>query len=449
MIPFIEKMQSYQEQVALCFDSDAYLYSELVNNIAGFLARLEHIEPGSVVGLISDYSFDAISVFLALAEKKCIVVPIVSENTEEITKRLEVVEPDVVINLRFVEHSYDEKRIKSDRHPLISQLRKEKNSGLVLFSSGSTGQPKAMVHNLDTLLSSYLDKRSKSLSIMVFLMFDHIGGLNTLLNSLSMGAKIVVPGKREPEYVAALIEREKINLLPASPTFLNMMVIADVFARFDLRSLRMVTYGTEAMPESLLRKLKLLLPRVKLLQTFGTSETGISQTSSRSSDSLELRFDDKDQEIRIVDHELWVRSKTQILGYLNHDMDSFSEDGWFKTGDLVEETSDGYLKIVGRIKEIINVGGEKVLPSEVESVVLEVDGVMDCVAFSAPNAITGQTVAINVSIRPGIEPKECKKLIRKHCKQNLDGYKVPTKVTFSSDTGVSNRFKKIRINKQK
>nr|WP_242536219.1 AMP-binding protein [Vibrio sp. Vb2880] len=442
-------MQSYQEQVALCFDSDAYLYSELVNNIAGFLARLEHIEPGSVVGLISDYSFDAISVFLALAEKKCIVVPIVSENTEEITKRLEVVEPDVVINLRFVEHSYDEKRIKSDRHPLISQLRKEKNSGLVLFSSGSTGQPKAMVHNLDTLLSSYLDKRSKSLSIMVFLMFDHIGGLNTLLNSLSMGAKIVVPGKREPEYVAALIEREKINLLPASPTFLNMMVIADVFARFDLRSLRMVTYGTEAMPESLLRKLKLLLPRVKLLQTFGTSETGISQTSSRSSDSLELRFDDKDQEIRIVDHELWVRSKTQILGYLNHDMDSFSEDGWFKTGDLVEETSDGYLKIVGRIKEIINVGGEKVLPSEVESVVLEVDGVMDCVAFSAPNAITGQTVAINVSIRPGIEPKECKKLIRKHCKQNLDGYKVPTKVTFSSDTGVSNRFKKIRINKQK
>lgn len=449
MIPFIEKMQSYQEQVALCFDSDAYLYSELVNNIAGFLARLEHIEPGSVVGLISDYSFDAISVFLALAEKKCIVVPIVSENTEEITKRLEVVEPDVVINLRFVEHSYDEKRIKSDRHPLISQLRKEKNSGLVLFSSGSTGQPKAMVHNLDTLLSSYLGKKSKSLSIMVFLMFDHIGGLNTLLNSLSMGAKIVVPGKREPEYVAALIEREKINLLPASPTFLNMMVIADVFARFDLRSLRMVTYGTEAMPESLLRKLKLLLPRVKLLQTFGTSETGISQTSSRSSDSLELRFDDKDQEIRIVDHELWVRSKTQILGYLNHDMDSFSEDGWFKTGDLVEETSDGYLKIVGRIKEIINVGGEKVLPSEVESVVLEVDGVMDCVAFSAPNAITGQTVAINVSIRPGIEPKECKKLIRKHCKQNLDGYKVPTKVTFSSDTGVSNRFKKIRINKQK
>ncbi|MCR9298792.1 AMP-binding protein [Vibrio fluvialis] len=449
MISFIEKMQSYQEQIALCFDSDVYTYSELVNNIAGFQAQLEPIESGSVVGLISDYSFDAISVFLALAEKKCIVVPIVSENTEEITKRLEVVEPDVVINLRFVEHSYDEKGIKSDRHPLISQLREDKHSGLVLFSSGSTGQPKAMVHDLDILLSSYLEKKSKSLSIMVFLMFDHIGGLNTLLNSLSMGAKIVVPGKREPEHVAALIEREKINLLPASPTFLNMMVIADVFARFDLRSLRMVTYGTEAMPESLLRKLKLLLPRVKLLQTFGTSETGISQTSSRSSDSLELRFDDKDQEIRIVDNELWVRSKTQILGYLNHDMDSFSEDGWFKTGDLVEETSDGYLKIVGRIKEIINVGGEKVLPSEVESVVLEVDGVMDCMAFSAPNAITGQTVAINVSIRQGIDPKECKKIIRKHCKQNLDGYKVPTKVTFSSDTGVSNRFKKIRIKRQK
>ncbi|WP_257970089.1 AMP-binding protein, partial [Vibrio parahaemolyticus] len=72
----------------------------------------------------------------------------------------------------------------------------------MLFSSGSTGVPKAMIHNLDNLLSTYADKRSKSLSIMVFLMFDHIGGLNTLLNSLAMGAKIVIPQKREPEHVA-------------------------------------------------------------------------------------------------------------------------------------------------------------------------------------------------------------------------------------------------------
>ncbi|MCG6428237.1 AMP-binding protein, partial [Vibrio parahaemolyticus] len=144
--------------------------------------------------------------------------------------------------------------------------------------------------------------------------------------------------KREPEEVAQLIEKEKVNLLPASPTFLNMMLIADVHRRFNLRTLRMITYGTEAMPESLLLRLKKELPRVKFLQTFGTSETGIAQTSSRSSDSLEIKIDDPNQEYKIINGELWLKSKTQILGYLNHDMSGFSDDGWFKTGDLVEES---------------------------------------------------------------------------------------------------------------
>ncbi|TOM76954.1 AMP-binding protein, partial [Vibrio parahaemolyticus] len=116
----------------------------------------------------------------------------------------DVVSPDVVINLREGNFSdLPNYNVSSDsRHPLILDIVASRSSGLVLFSSGSTGVPKAMIHNLDNLLSTYADKRSKSLSIMVFLMFDHIGGLNTLLNSLAMGAKIVIPQKREPEHVA-------------------------------------------------------------------------------------------------------------------------------------------------------------------------------------------------------------------------------------------------------
>ena len=67
-----------------------------------------------------------------------------------------------------------------------------------------------------------------------------------------------------------------------------------------------------------------------------------------------------------------MRSKTQVLGYLNASMESFTKDGWFRTGDLVEELEGGYIRIVGRNKEVINVGGEKVLPAEVESVLLEI-----------------------------------------------------------------------------
>jgi acyl-coenzyme A synthetase/AMP-(fatty) acid ligase len=113
-----------------------------------------------------------------------------------------------------------------------------------------------MVHNFENLLSNYEAKKAKEMNFLVFLMFDHIGGLNTLFNCLSMGVSITIPSNRNPIDISKLIQQNKINVLPASPTFLNLMLIGDVFENFDFSSLKMVTYGTEAMPESLLFKLK-------------------------------------------------------------------------------------------------------------------------------------------------------------------------------------------------
>jgi acyl-CoA synthetase (AMP-forming)/AMP-acid ligase II len=222
------------------------------------------------------------------------------------------------------------------------------------------------------------------------------------------------------------------------------MLIGDVFDNFDFSSLKMVTYGTEAMPETLLFKLKAKLPRVKFLQTFGTSETGIAKTSSLSSSSIFLKFDDPNQEYKIVEDELWLRSKSQVLGYINHSNENFTEDGWFKTGDRVEATSDGFIKIVGRTKEIINVGGEKVMPSEVESVVLELDSIKDCIVRSEKNAITGQMVCAEVVLKNGFDFKIEKIKIKNHCKQRLDAYKVPVRIIEIDAVLFTNRFKKNR-----
>lgn len=443
---FIEHLKTLADKTAIVDTQGAFSYADLSNQIQTYKSVLDGQFPDNqVVAILSDYNFYAVALFFALYQKQAIIVPIVSTNSEEVEKRLNVVKPDVVIKLNEVKLAVENRVDNPVHHAMIQTLCENQQPGLVLFSSGSTGEPKAMIHNLKNLVNSYQGKKQKKLNMLVFLMFDHIGGLNTLLNTLAMGAKIVFPTTRNPDDIASLIEQHQIHVLPASPTFLNMLLMARVQERFNLSSLKMITYGTEAMPESLLKKLKVTFPRTKLLQTFGTSETGIAQTSSRSSNSLEMKLDDPNLEYKIVNGELWLKSKTQVMGYLNASMESFTADGWFKTGDLVEESEGGYLRIKGRAKEVINVGGEKVLPAEVESIVLELDFVEDCMVFGERNAITGQMVAVQVVLKEGFEPKEAKSLIRKFCRGKLDNYKVPVKFNFVEKTNFGERFKKKRI----
>ncbi|WP_149723702.1 ANL family adenylate-forming protein [Campylobacter concisus] len=444
MNKMIDKFKD-NDQTAIIYDGKKYSYNELyikIKEIESFIK--DKIKSGEVVAILADYSFVSIALFFALYENKNIIAPITSTSKKEIDGKVKESFSTKIINLE------NEKlvitNIKSEAsHKIINDLQTSKCAGLILFSSGSTGAPKAMIHNLDTLVDSYGDKKQKQINMLVFLMFDHIGGINTLLNILSMNATMIIPQNRNADDICKLIEEYKIAVLPSSPTFLNLILINRSYEKYDLSSLRMITYGTETMPEGLLNRLKAVFSKVKFLQTFGTSETGIAATSSKSSNSTFMKIDDENLEYKIVDNELWLRSKTQILGYLNRSMESFTNDGWFKTGDLVELDNEGFIKIIGRNKEIINVGGQKVLPSEVESVLLGMDEIEDCLVYGEQNAITGQSVSCDVVLKHGIDDSGFKILVRKFCKDKLDNFKIPTRVNVVQKTEFTERFKKSRI----
>ena len=441
---FIENFKKFDKKIAIVFKNQNYSYGDLYNQIKNIENELlPAIEKGKVVSILSDYSFESIALLITLYKNKNIIVPITTTIESEIKERIEESYSDKII--KIVDNKYlIEEHNSDDKHQMIKNLQDNSQSGLILFSSGSTGKPKAMIHNFDNLVEHYKDKKEKSLNMILFLMFDHIGGLNTLLNILSMGATMIIPENRNADDVCKLLQDYKIMVLPSSPTFLNLILMSKANEKYDLSSLRMITYGTEAMPESLLNRLKVAFPRVKFLQTFGTSETGIANTSSKSSNSTFMKIDDPELEYKIVDNELWLKSKTQVMGYLNSSMDSFTEDGWFKTGDLVEATEDGYIKIIGRNKEVINVGGEKVLPNEVESLILEIPEIEDVMVYGEANIITGQTVVCDVVLKDELTQNEIKKIVRKFCKDKLDAYKIPTKVNIVDKTNFGDRFKKIR-----
>ncbi|MGH1600851.1 ANL family adenylate-forming protein [Campylobacter majalis] len=281
-------------------------------------------------------------------------------------------------------------------------------------------------------------KKEKDLKILLFLLFDHIGGLNTMLNALSMGATLVIADNFSAENICLSIEKYKVNVLPTTPSFLNLLLISKEYEKFDLSSLKLITYGTERMDENILKRLKNAFSKIKFIQTFGTSETGILNANSKSSTSTYFNLN-KD-EYKIVNNELYIKSKTQFLGYLN--ATDNNEDGWFKTGDLVQVDENGYIKVVGRNKELINVGGNKLLASEVESMILQIPQIKDALVYAEANALLGQNVACDVVCE--LDKNEAKSIIRNFLKDKLASYKIPSRINVVSKIDITSRFKKDR-----
>nr|WP_321312068.1 fatty acid--CoA ligase family protein [uncultured Campylobacter sp.] len=442
----LERFRDNADKIAIIDDGKSYTYGELLKGILVLQSTTLKGIQNKVVAIIGGYSFYNIALFLALYENKNIIVPLVECNETALKESM----ADIKINAENLEFpnlefpNLEFLETNDKKHAIIENLFRQNHAGLVLFSSGSTGKPKAMVHDLDTLISSFEAKKPRKLNMLLFLLFDHIGGINTLLNILATLSTAIIPRQRNSDEICALIEKYKISVLPSNPTFLNLILMSNAYKKYDLSSLKMITYGTETMSESLLVRLKASFKKVKFLQTFGTSETGILNTSSKSSGSTYIKLNDA--EYKIVNGELWIKSKTQILGYLNADMSAFKasfEDGWFKTGDLVLRDGE-YLKIVGRSKELINIGGKKALPSEIESVIMELENIADCVVYAEKNAITGQSVSCDVMLKNTMAKDELKKLIRSACASKLERYKIPSKINVVEKIAFTNRFKKVR-----
>jgi len=396
---------------------------------------------GHGVSLEADFSPTSIALLLALVEHGAIIVPLTPSVEAKKPEFRDIAQVEATISIASSDRAYLRKTGVAASHELFERLRIAGRPGLVLFSSGSTGTSKAAVHDFVPLLEKFKVPRH-ALRTLTFLLFDHIGGVNTLLYVLSNAGCVVTVPKRSPEVVCAAIERHRVQLLPTSPTFINLLLMSEAYKRHDLSSLEMVTYGTEVMPETTLERFHRLFPRVRLLQTYGLSEVGILRSQSRAADSLWVKVGGDGFETRVVDGMLQIRARSAMLGYLNAPS-PFTSDGWLPTGDAVDVDGE-YLRIRGRHSEIINVGGEKVYPAEVESVLQSMEGVKDVTVGSEPNPITGQIVTARVKLATGESLPEFRKRMRLFCRDKLPLFKIPQKVVLVDEAMHGERFKKMR-----
>jgi acyl-CoA synthetase (AMP-forming)/AMP-acid ligase II len=438
-----ERFAEFGNEPALVYRDQTSSYGELLERVERWRRELPELDvhDGSVVVVDGGFSPAAVGLLLALIQVGAVIVPITPLSRTQRDKYEEIAEAAATFEFDEQDQWTLTRHDRTVTHALTQKLLGRGHPGLVIFSSGSTGQPKAVLHDFVPLLDKFRRPGIKKTTLS-FLLFDHIGGMDSLFNSLSNGGTLVTSEGRDAESVCRTIAAHGVHTLPASPTFLNLLLISEAWKRHDLSCLKVIAYGTEPMPASTLARLHRTFPEAKLVQTYGISELGVLRTRSREAGSLWMKFSGEGFETKIVDGILWIRTPTAMLGYLNAP-DLFDEEGWLNTQDAVEVDGE-YVHILGRATELVNVGGQKVYPAEVENVILTMDNVKDVAVFGEPNPLLGQTLVARVNL-VNEEPFEAfKSRLRAFCRERLPRYQVPVRIEITDAEQFGTRLKKVR-----
>lgn len=437
---FWRRLADWGERPALVSAAGTPSYGELSTTIDAWrFDRFGLAEP-CVVALRSDFSAVSISLLLALLKRGFVVALL--PDAVDYSYHLSHAGAAGCFEVADGEVAWRPAAGVATPPRLAADLLAAGSGGMIICSSGSTGLPKIILHGLDRFLAKFTGDEPAAVMLAFFLL-DHVAGLDRLFLALVSGSTLAVPERRDAAAVCRLVAECGVELMSVSPSFINLLLLSGEYSRHDLSSLRRVTYGSEPMSEAGLARLGELFPAAELQQTYGTSELGSLRVESRARDSLWLRPAADYFQWQQRDGALWIRSATAMLGYLHTAEPAFDADGWYCTGDEVDVDGE-WIRIVGRLSDVIIVGGEKVYPSEVESVIEAYGDVVACLVKGEENPILGNMVTAIVETAPGVDFKVLQKALRSHCRAQLAPYKVPMKFVAADAPLVTARSKKRR-----
>lgn len=288
---------------------------------------------------------------------------------------------------------------------------------VLVLTTGTTGESRGVRHDWSRLVAAA--QRVTPAPGQRWLLaygLHQFAGLQVLVHVLSAGATLVAPTPRRPREGLAAMRAHGVTHASATPTFWRFLLAELRSDGGSVPALQQVTLGGEAVPGALLDELARVFPGVRLSQVYAASEFGATGSVRDGRPGLPAsvleRPEDSDVCLRVVDGQLWVRSRIGMLGYV--DEEPVSDQDWRPTGDLVEVVGDRLL-FRGRTSDVINVGGVKVHPLPVEERVGAVPGVVAARVFGRPSAMTGAIVAVEVVLSDGADEDDVDDAIRSAC----------------------------------
>jgi long-chain acyl-CoA synthetase len=318
---------------------------------------------------------------------------------------------------------------------------------LVLYTSGSTGRPKGAILShravefANRMWAGPVIGLLESDMLLAALPLAHAFGLNgALFAPLLAGATVRLVERFVPERVAEIIAREPVSVLPGVATMFQRLL--DVPGFKGGRTLRLGVSGAAPCPWEVAEAWR-ARTGTRIVRGYGSTELfrPISYLAAdptehpgcigRAVPGVEIRLMGDDGRVLGPEEtgELWIRTPAVMDGYLDNPQETAAVlvDGWFRTGDLARVTADGYVTIVGRMRERIKRGGYSIFPAEVETVLLAHPAVAEAAVVAVPDATLGEEVAAFVALRAGAAA-EPETLIA-WCRERLAAFKYPRRVT--------------------
>jgi non-ribosomal peptide synthetase component E (peptide arylation enzyme) len=293
------------------------------------------------------------------------------------------------------------------------------------FTSGTTGNPKGVLHCFNTTLCT-CETFNRELAVTADdVMLDYLPvGLNwgymTLVQAVMAGARVVLMERFSAEGALELIERERVTYIPTAPASIVAMLNSPAIAQRDLGSLRIVITGGASAAVETIKAFQAALPHTKLIELYGMLETGFHSFTRLTDDPLKVNGTVghcvDEMGLRILDddgHDVPYGEVGEIaavgpsvhMGYLDNpaaNRDSFTADGWFRTGDLGQYADrEGNVRIAGRKKEIVNRGGKKYFPREIEELLYQHPKIVQAAIVGAPDPRLGEKNCLCAIVRPG------------------------------------------------
>lgn len=346
----------------------------------------------------------------------------------------------------------------------IETSKDEEQTALIIFTSGTSGVPKAVVLSHRAILARLqmtlhitrklphqVDESTRDVTLLTGPLF-HVGSMQSLLRAVIVGDTLVLlPGRYDPADVLALIERHRVNRWNCVPTMVSRLLDHPEVAHYDLSSLKSISIGGAPVHAELMQRIKRELPSVspRIPTGYGLTENGGQATASAGADSID-QLGSTGRPLPCVeisflvhpglpDGEILLRSPTQMRGYYGLDESPIDQDGWLHTGDLGRLDDQGNLWITGRCKDMIIRGGENIAPVAVERALLTIPGVADAAVFGIPHPDLGEEVMAVVVIEGDLTSVQLEDQLRK----SIASFSVPSRWKLLKQTLPTNDTGKI------